>query len=168
MQVVPRAPHRPDGDHAPSVLRDQRQLNPGDAALRRDPRLQPAHRGLGRVLLLPHVLPHLLHPPSLLHQPGNHPRVRCVLCAVACAVVLVCARRSSFCMLRIKQIHKWAHSHEPPSAVRALQKVGVILEGRYTISLARLARHAQHSTTRTAHYLVSFLLLCLTRAGVGW
>lgn len=90
----------------------------------------------------------------------------CGVCAVACAVVLLCARRSSFFMFRIKQIHKWAHSHEPPSAVRALQKMGVILEGRY-ISLARLARHAQHSTTRTAHYLVSFLLLCLTRAGVG-
>ncbi len=92
---------------------------------------------------------------SFTNQVTTRARAVCAAYAVcaACAVVLVCAgRSSSFRVLRIKQIHKWAHSHEPPSAVRVLQTMGVILESRYTISLARHARHtARHDTTRTAH-----------------
>ncbi|ELR25036.1 ubiquitin-conjugating enzyme, putative [Acanthamoeba castellanii str. Neff] len=44
-----------------------------------------------------------------------------LMCYLTCSTLLL-----SF----TNQIHKWAHSHEPPSAVRALQKMGVILEGR--------------------------------------
>jgi len=44
-----------------------------------------------------------------------------LMCFLTCSTLLL-----SF----TNQIHKWAHSHEPPSVIRTLQKMGVILEGR--------------------------------------